>query len=74
MLMKMQIDGKIFSHEKIGRTASCYPGETYVIFSIEKASACSTEITGGFRQRFLTGRKQKSNYATDKTREWLRKR
>ena len=63
--MKMQIDGKIFSHEKIGRTASCHPGETYVIFSMETASACSTEITGGFWQRFLMGRKQK--YTTQDT-------
>lgn len=54
MQMKMQIDSKIFSHEKIGRMASCNPGETYVIFSMETANACSTEITGGFRQRFLT--------------------
>ena len=42
------------------------PGEIYVIFSMETASACSTEITGGLPQRFLTGRKQ-TNYATDKT-------
>ena len=67
MQMKMQIDGKIFSHEKIGRTASCHPGETYVIFSMETASACSTEITGGFRQRFLTGRKQTQLHDTQDT-------
>ena len=49
------------------------PGEIYVIFSMETASACSTEITGGFPQRFLTGRKQ-TNYATDKTHKRLCKR
>ena len=72
MKMKMQIDGSIFSHEKIGRTASCHTQVRFTSFSLWKRLAHAQQKSrAAFCRGFSRGVNKLTTWQTRHTNDFV---